>query len=150
VKRGFKTKAEQSAAEARLALGLRAIERLDPWAHATQLGVEVLDFSTLGLSAHDIAQLTLVDADSWSGMTIKEGTNTAIILNPSQPKTRQCSTLMHEFAHLELGHVPARVDVSPAGLLLLSEYDEAQEEEADFRIRSNAVCGPPKPSRTGW
>lgn len=91
-----------------------------------------MDFSTLELSARDIAQLTLMDADSWSGMTIKEGQATAIILNPSHPKTRQCSTLMHELAHLDLGHVPARVDVSPAGLLLLSEYDEAQEEEADW------------------
>jgi Zn-dependent peptidase ImmA (M78 family) len=39
---------------------------------------------------------------------------------------------MHELAHLILKHVPARVDVSKTGLLLLSEYSDQQESEADW------------------
>ena len=39
---------------------------------------------------------------------------------------------MHELAHIELRHVPARVQVSETGMLLLSEYSEDQEQEADW------------------
>ena len=39
---------------------------------------------------------------------------------------------MHELAHSILEHTPASVQVSPAGLVLLSDYSEDQEEEADW------------------
>jgi Zn-dependent peptidase ImmA (M78 family) len=39
---------------------------------------------------------------------------------------------MHEVAHFILKHVPARVDVSPTGMLLLSDYSEEAEAEADW------------------
>jgi Zn-dependent peptidase ImmA (M78 family) len=39
---------------------------------------------------------------------------------------------MHELAHIELKHTPARVDVSKNGLLLLSDYSDDQEQEADW------------------
>jgi len=40
---------------------------------------------------------------------------------------------MHEIAHVELRHVPNRVEVSKAtGLLLLSDYSDEQELEADW------------------
>ncbi len=39
---------------------------------------------------------------------------------------------MHEMAHVELRHTPARVDVSKTGMLLLSDYSEDQEQEADW------------------
>lgn len=92
----------------------------------------MIDFDTLDIPDKDRKQLTEVDGDSWSGMTIKEGDATAIILNPSNARTRQCSTLMHELAHVILKHVPARVDVSPTGLLLLSDFSDDQEAEADW------------------
>jgi len=66
-------------------------------------------------------------------MTIKEGPLTAIIVNPSHALTRQRNDLMHEVAHAELKHVPSRVEVSKnTGLLLLSDYSEDQEHEADW------------------
>jgi len=39
---------------------------------------------------------------------------------------------MHELAHIELRHSPARVEVSDSGLLLLSDYSDEQEQEADW------------------
>jgi Zn-dependent peptidase ImmA (M78 family) len=39
---------------------------------------------------------------------------------------------MHELAHIRLGHVATRVDVGPAGILLVSEYSEEDESEADW------------------
>lgn len=132
MRRGFKSRAEEWAKQARVAVGLDEYACLDPWLHARQIGVEVLDLSRLGLPPAHMRQLVETDPDSWSGMTIQEGGITGIILNPSHPRTRQCSTLMHELAHVQLQHIPARVDVSATGLLLLSEYDEAQEDEADW------------------
>ncbi len=39
---------------------------------------------------------------------------------------------MHELAHIELRHAAARVEVSDTGLLLLSDYSDEQEQEADW------------------
>jgi Zn-dependent peptidase ImmA (M78 family) len=65
-------------------------------------------------------------------MTLREAGVTAIVVNPSHSRGRQCSTLMHELAHVILKHVPARVDVSTTGMLLLSDYSEEAEAEADW------------------
>jgi Zn-dependent peptidase ImmA (M78 family) len=84
------------------------------------------------IPAKTIRQLTVVDADSWSAMTIKEGDVLGIVLNPTHALTRQRSDLMHELAHIELKHTPARVEVSKTGMLLLSDYSEEHEQEADW------------------
>jgi Zn-dependent peptidase ImmA (M78 family) len=47
-------------------------------------------------------------------------------------RTRQRSNLMHELAHIQLKHNPSRVEVSKLGLLLLSDYADEQEQEADW------------------
>jgi Zn-dependent peptidase ImmA (M78 family) len=92
----------------------------------------VIDFGELSLSADATRRLLHTDSDSWSGMTIREANTTAIIVNPSHAVVRQCSTLMHELSHFILRHQPARVDVSPTGMLLLSEYSDGDEAEADW------------------
>lgn len=132
MRRGFKAEAERLSAGARSELGLGQADRLCPWRYAGHLGVAILDFSKLGLSPKDENQLLEIDPESWSGMTLREGALTAMVLNPSHSAARQCSTLMHEVAHFVLKHVPARVDVSSSGLLLLSDYSEEQEAEADW------------------
>jgi Zn-dependent peptidase ImmA (M78 family) len=132
VRHGFKSQAERISAAARSALDLPPGARIDPWSYARHLGVVVLDFEELGLSMECRNQLLRIDAESWSGMTIREGSVTGIVINPSHASVRQASTLMHELAHFILKHVPARVDVSLSGLLLLSEYSEDAEAEADW------------------
>jgi Zn-dependent peptidase ImmA (M78 family) len=132
VRHGFKARAERLSAKAREELGLSPAMPLDPWAYAEHLGVLVLDFAELEVSPECRYRLLRADQESWSGMTLREAGTTAILVNPSHARVRQCSTLMHELAHFILKHVPARVDVSASGMLLLSEYSEDSEAEADW------------------
>ena len=65
-------------------------------------------------------------------MTLQTDDRFAIVINPSHFQPRQRADLMHELAHIELRHSPARVEVSETGLLLLSDYSDEQEQEANW------------------
>lgn len=132
MQRGFKTKAEKMAEEARRDRGLGPADCLDPWDYASDLKVDVIGADQLDLSAQYARQLLEVDPSSWSGLTLGHAGKTMIVLNSAQVRVRQCSTLMHELAHIRLGHVPASVQISETGMLLLSDYSDVQEEEADW------------------
>ena len=136
MRRGFKAQAERRAAAAREALGMPPNAPIDPWDYAAHLNVRVLDFAKLGLSTQEVSQLTIIDGGSWSAMTLQCGGTFAVVLNPAHAITRQRNDLMHELAHIELSHVPARVEVSETGLLLLSDYSDEQEQEADWLAAS--------------
>ena len=69
---------------------------------------------------------------SWSGMAIRESGLIGVLVNPTHSPERQASTMMHELSHIVLKHVPVRVDVSSAGILLVSEYSEDDEDEANW------------------
>lgn len=132
MRRGFKAQAERLADRAREALGKSADAALEPREYARHLGVIILDIAELDISEGCRQQLFVVDSDSWSGMTLKEGDAVGIVINSSHSHARQNSTLAHELAHLVLNHQPVRVDVSPGGMLLLSEFSEDAEAEADW------------------
>jgi Zn-dependent peptidase ImmA (M78 family) len=132
VRHGFKAQSERSAASARTALGLKPNAPFDPWEYAKHLNVTVLDFEMLSLSKQAKSQLTVHDPDSWSAMTLQVDGKFSIVLHPRHLPTRQRSDLMHELAHIELRHSPVRVEVSESGLLLLSDYSDEQEQEADW------------------
>ena len=117
---------------ARLALNVGDLAPLNPWEYAKHREVAVLEFSTLELSRKAIHQLTVADCDSWSAMTLRDGQHYVFVLNPAHKPTRQRNDLMHELAHVELKHVPTRVEVSQSGMLLLSDYSDDQEQEADW------------------
>lgn len=132
MQRGFKSKAERLSEEARSTLGLRPPDRLDPWAFADSLEVAVIGADTLDLPREHARQLLEVDPGSWSGLTLGHAGKTMVVLNSAHVRERQCSTLMHELAHIRLGHVPASVRISETGMLLLSDYSDEQEDEADW------------------
>jgi Zn-dependent peptidase ImmA (M78 family) len=132
LRRGFKALAERNSLAARQALNLTPAAALDPWAFAEYLHVIILDFASLGLTHDAISQLTIIDGDSWSAMTLREKNTYVIVINPAHARTRQRSDLMHELAHIQLKHTPSRVEVSKLGLLLLSDYSDDQEQEADW------------------
>lgn len=92
----------------------------------------VFEATELDLEPHHAAQLLEKDPDSWSGMTIFEEGTHVVVLNSSHQRPRRTATLMHELAHIILDHVPADIEVSPSGLILLSDYSVEQEEEADW------------------
>lgn len=132
MRRGFKADAERRSQAARELLGLEPIAKLCPWIYADKLGISVIGADELDLAPAHAAQLLKHDSESWSGMTLDEDGIQIVVLNSSHGKNRQASTLMHELAHLILGHAPASVNLSPSGLTLLSEYSGDQEEEADW------------------
>jgi len=132
MRRGFKAESERKAASARADLGLSVTDKLCPWLYAEYLGVLVFDASELDLEPEHATQLLERDPDSWSGMTLLEDGVHVVVLNSSHSINRQASTLMHELAHIILEHIPAEVEVSPSGLVLLSDYSTDQEEEADW------------------
>jgi Zn-dependent peptidase ImmA (M78 family) len=129
---GFKASAERTSKEIRAELQLAPQDALCPWDLAQHLGIIVLNFSELPIPANDVDQLTLADPGSWSGLTLKAHGLSAVILNPTHSKPRQRNVLMHEVAHIHLGHVPNRVDTTEDGLLLVSDFSKEVEEEADW------------------
>ena len=129
---GFKARAERISAAARQALGLNAIAPLKPEDYAAHIDVDILTVDELDLSGEARRQLLEADSTSWSGMTIRESKLIGVLVNPTHSPQRQASTMMHELSHVVLKHVPVRVDVSSAGILLVSEYSEDDEEEANW------------------
>lgn len=129
---GFKAEAERISAGARSLLDLKPGDPIDPWAYASARGIVVLDMAELDLEDHHRDQLLVKDFESWSGLTLKWQERFYVVVNPAHPLSRQRNTLMHEAAHIHLGHTPARVDFSSSGMMLLSDYPVDQEDEADW------------------
>ena len=131
MRRGFKAWCERTAAEYREALGVSPEEPLDPRAFAAFLGVRVVtpqDFP--GLSRKALKQLTVTDPDSWSAVTISQRGIHLVILNSSQPLTRQANSLVHELAHIVLNHKTDDAQVSAEGILFRAQFNKEQEDEA--------------------
>lgn len=133
MRRGFKAYAERLAAAERTEFKLSPIDTLDPRKYLRTQNILVWSLSDIAaLDAKSIKQLTKTDPSSWSGITLCEGGLTAIIINPVHDVNRHASTLMHEWAHIKLGHKPNRLDGANGGLMLLSDYPPDIEEEADW------------------
>jgi hypothetical protein len=131
-KRGFKSWCENTSAALRTELKLGAVDALDPWKLAAHLDIVVWRVEEIpGIHAGCIAVLR-ADSDSWSAATVCVGTRHAVILNSDHSPARMNSDFMHELSHLVLAHTPARVDVSSDQMLLLSTYNRAQEDEANW------------------
>lgn len=133
--RGFKSWCERYAVETRAALGLGPVAALDPRTLAAHLGVRVWTPHDIpGLSHKSLDTLLRNDGtpSCWSAVTLVVGIKVVVILNSSHSSARQASDLTHELAHRIRGHEAQEVDVTPDGLMLLRNYDKAQEEEADW------------------
>ncbi|MHA7969608.1 ImmA/IrrE family metallo-endopeptidase [Rhizobium sp. CAU 1783] len=85
-----------------------------------------------GLSASDLQQLTVVDGPSWSAFTLRIGNQHLIVFNSSQSPPRQNSVIMHELAHIVLGHELHSASLTDDGHLIPSNYSQDQEDEADW------------------
>jgi hypothetical protein len=131
--RGFKTWCERVSIQQRRELNLAATDPLDPRRVADRLKVKIWAAEEVPeLAPEYLNTLLYEDSSSWSAVTIKVALQTLIILNSSHSKARQSSDLMHELAHLIIGHESSRIDVSEDGLLMLHSYDKKQEDEANW------------------
>ncbi len=131
--RGFKSWCERVALQQRTELKLKSDDPLDPVALARHLEIDVWTAAQIpGLDPLCLSVLVEKDPDSWSAITLCTGTKDLIIVNPAHGGGRRASDIMHEIAHILIGHDPARVDVTEDGLLILSSYNKQQEEEAKW------------------
>lgn len=133
MKRGFKAYTERKSLSARSELGLQRYEPIDPWQYVRSKGIILWTPEEVpGVDPTHVSQLVVRDPNSWSGITVREGETIAIIVNSAHPKARIANTIMHEWAHIELKHKPNRVDQFDGGIMLLSDYPEEIEDEANW------------------
>ena len=114
-------------------LGLKPTDALDPWRLAEHLGIRIWTPQDVPGISDDCKRVLLRDdPDSWSAVTLRMPIGDLIIVNSSHSRARQASDLVHELAHLVLGHTPTRVDVTEDQQLILRTHDPDQEEEAGW------------------
>ena len=132
MQRGFKSRCEEMSISLRAELGLQAVDPLLPEQLASYLEVAIWPVTDLGLEGADLSQLLDVDHDSWSAITVSSAGREAIVTNPRHTGGRSSSDVMHELAHLLLGHEPTTMYFVGAEGLALREFDQSKEQEADW------------------
>ena len=133
MRRGFKSWCERAAVEYRQTLGVPLDAALNPRALAALLGVRVTTPEALpALPPASRKQLTEIDAESWSAVTVSQGDAKLVVLNSGHSKARQASSLAHELAHVILNHTTDQSRLSREGFLLRTTFDKEQEQEADW------------------
>ncbi len=132
MERGFKTRCEEMSRSLRVELGLDRAAPLPAEQLASYLGVYLWSVEDLGLAPADLRQLVHDNPDSWSAITVSAADRDAIILNPNHRRGRYSSDVMHELAHLLLGHEPSTMFFAGQENLALRGFNEAAEEEANW------------------
>ena len=132
MERGFKSRCEEMAHSLRLELNLHPTAPLSPDQLASHLDVSIWSVTELDLREEDVRQLVHVDPDAWSAITVSASGRETIIVNPNHRGGRYSSDVMHELAHLLLGHEPSTVFYAGSEDLALRGYDTAAEEEANW------------------
>lgn len=119
--------------EIRKSLGLAHDAPLHGVDLAEQFGATVWnERDVAGLSALDLRQLTVIDGQSWSAFTLRIRSRHLVLFNSSQTAPRVNSVIMHELAHIALGHELHSASLSEDGHLIPSNYSQDQEDEADW------------------
>ena len=132
MERGFKARCEEMAHSLRVELHLDPTAPLGPNQLASYLDVSIWSVTELDLPEEDVHQLVYEDPDAWSAITVSTSGREAIIVNPNHRGGRYSSDVMHELAHLLLGHQPSTVFFAGSEELALRGYDSAAEEEANW------------------
>lgn len=133
LRRGFKTWCENAARGYRRELGIPPIGPLDPRVLARHLGITIWTPANIpGLDRKDILHLTVTARSSWSAATLRIGNTSLIIVNEGHALTRQNNSIAHEIGHIVLRHEPAKMLMTADGLMMMSEYNAAHEEEATW------------------
>jgi Zn-dependent peptidase ImmA (M78 family) len=100
---------------------------------AAHLGIKIWTPADIpGIDPKDVRHLTSTARESWSAATLRNGNESLIIINSGHALTRQNNSLAHEIGHVVLRHEPAKMYVTPDGLMMMSEYNLEHEEEATW------------------
>lgn len=133
MKRGFKSWCENVAIQYRKELQLPEDAPLDPRKLAKFLGVFILNpIDIEGLSSDVTQQLLENDPESWSAVALCVNDQYVVIHNDTHSPGRQSSNIMHELAHIIIGHEAKQNCFSADTQIFLRYYDKEQEEEADW------------------
>lgn len=137
MQRGFKSRCEQIAGRYRRRLGVAPEEALPYRRLADELGVTLWRPSDVpGLDPETARQLSATDPGSWSAVTVALDSRHVVVVNTAQNPRRIPNNVVHELAHIILGHSASRVDISEDGHLWLTTYGRDQEDEADWLAAS--------------
>ena len=132
MERGFKSRCEAISRSLRLDLGLSHADPLSVALVAGHLNITMWSLADLRLENEDFHQLACVDGESWSAFTVSAFGRDAIIVNPSRSTARYSSDVMHELAHLILGHQPSTMFFVRDGEVALRGFNTTIEEEANW------------------
>lgn len=132
-RRGFKSQCERRSVEFRRNLGLQPADALSADKLAEHLGVTVWSVSDVaGLAPEDKQVLTDQGDESWSAMTMRIATDDLVIYKPAESLGRRNNVIMHELAHIVLGHELAEACMLEDGSLVPGNFNQEQEDEADW------------------
>ena len=132
MERGFKSRCEAISRSLRLDMGLSPIDQLSAQLAAEYLEVSLWSLKELELKEEDFHQLACKDGESWSAFTVSAFGRDAIVVNPSCSEARYSSNVMHELAHLILGHQPNTMFFVGNGEVALRGFNQTIEEEANW------------------
>lgn len=131
MKRGFKAQSERRSVEMRKHLGLDEHAPLNAFDLATYLQIRVRSAAEIPGVSKDVLRDAL-SAEAWSAFTLKIGSHYMVVYDHNQSKPRINSVLMHELAHITLGHSVAKGHKLSDGSFVPSHFDQEQEDEADW------------------
>lgn len=132
-RRGFKSQCERRSVEFRKQLGLTPTDRMSADRLADHLGVTVWSVhDVVRLNSEDRATLCEEVDESWSALTMRIGTENLVIYKPVSSRGRRNNVIMHELAHIILGHDLAEACIMEDGSLVPGNYCQDQENEADW------------------
>ena len=125
----FKVQCERRSVELRLRAGLEPIAPLRAVDVARIYRATVWPIERLaGVPRRDRVHLVTVGRSEWLGFTLHIGDRHLIVPNMALPRETQNSVVMHEVAHVMLGHGFAAA--SPTAGPIVGTYDQDQEDEA--------------------
>ena len=131
--RGFKSQSERRSAEYRKQLGLAPHEPLSASKLASELAVTVWETNDVsGLSSNVLDVLNDESDQSWSALTMRVGPRNLVVFKPVSSKGRRNNVIMHELAHIILGHELAQACILEDGSLVPGNFSQDQEDEADW------------------
>lgn len=133
LRRGFKSQCERRSVEVRKNFNLGPDAPLSAFTLADVLNVTLWKESEVPeVDINDIHQLCFTDSESWSAFTMRVNDRHLIVFNSTQSIPRQNSVVMHELAHIILGHELTSASLTKEGYFVPTTYNQDQEDEADW------------------
>lgn len=132
-RRGFKSQCERRSVEFRKHLGSSPTAPLSAEDLAHSLGIVV--WSTLqiaGIPSEHLEVLNDLADDSWAALTLRISSSNLIVYKPVPSTGRRNNVVMHELAHIILGHDLAQACLLDNGSLVPGNFNQDQEDEADW------------------